>query len=90
MRDAQRSLEQGLRGVSAAFEQLAADLGDARTDAEQAQVFVAFATDQGIGRAFDELGEAQNAYSRAGYRVFDAVPAAPATSDTAPGGAGKP
>jgi len=75
---AHKSLHSGLRGVASSFDQLADDLGEARTDSEKARVFVAFATDQGIGRAFEQLGDAQESYARNDYRVFDSTPVAPA------------
>ncbi len=67
---AQARLERGLRGVAKAFDQLASDLGSASTDSAKAELFVRFARDEKIDRAFDDLVEAQEAYAREGYRVF--------------------
>lgn len=66
----QRKLERGLRGVADAFDDLARDLRAANTDAARAERFVEFATDDGIERSFEDIGAAQEAYAREGYRVF--------------------
>ena len=73
----QRRLERGLRGVADAFEDLAVDLTQAETDEAKAELFVAFATNEQIDRAFEDLAGAQEAYAREGYRVFRAPVAAP-------------
>jgi outer membrane protein assembly factor BamE (lipoprotein component of BamABCDE complex) len=69
-RSAHERLARGLRGVAKAFDRLADDLGDARDDSAQAELFVRFASDQRVDRAFDDLVEAQEAFARSGYRVF--------------------
>lgn len=67
---AQRRLERGLRGVATAFDDLASMLGDARSDAAKAELFVQFATDEDVDAAFDDIVGAQEAYAAEGYRVF--------------------
>ena len=77
-RRAQGRLERGLRGVAAAFDDLADDLVDARSDAAKAELFVQFATDEEVDAAFDDLIASQEAFAAEGYRVFrndDAVEA---------------
>jgi hypothetical protein len=78
---AQRRLERGLRGVATAFDELAATLGDATTDAAKAELFVQFATDEQVDAAFDDLIGAQEAFAAEGYRVFGS--GAPAGDDAA-------
>lgn len=80
-------LERGLRGVAAAFDDLADDLGDATTDAQKATLFVRFARDREIDQAFEDVVGAQEAFAEEGYRVFGTArqrSGAPATK--APGG----
>lgn len=67
---AQARLERGLRGVAAAFDELADDLGSASTDAQKASLFVRFARDPEIDQAFEDVVGAQEAYAQEGYRVF--------------------
>ncbi|MEO6866752.1 MAG: hypothetical protein ABI200_01890 [Gaiellales bacterium] len=69
---AHEQLERGLREVSAAFEQLADDLRGASTSEQQSEVFVAFATNEKIDAAFDDVIAAQTIFKDAGYRVFTA------------------
>ncbi len=69
-RRAQRRLERGLRGVAGAFDELADELVDARTDAAKAELFVQFATDEDVNAAFDDLIASQEAFAAEGYRVF--------------------
>lgn len=73
----QERLERGLRGIAEAFDELAADLRDAETDEQKAEVFVQFATDQQVDAAFDDVVGAQEAYAARGYRVFGAPPERP-------------
>lgn len=68
--DAQARLERGLRGVATAFDELAADLEAAQTDAQKGEVFVNFATDERVDAAFEDLVAAQEAYDANGYRLF--------------------
>lgn len=77
-RAAQRRLERGLRGVAAAFEELAKKLEGASDDAEKADVFVDFATDPKVDAAFDDIIGAQERYAAEGYRVFGARGRGPA------------
>jgi len=67
----ERKLERGLRGVATAFAGLATDLRGAQTDVAKAELFVSFATDADIDRAFEDLSSAQEDYAKVGYRVFD-------------------
>lgn len=76
-RDPQDRLERGLRGVAGAFEQLAEDLAEAETDTQQAELFVAFASDAEVDRAFEDVVGAQEAFAEHGYRVFGAPGDAP-------------
>lgn len=77
----QRRLEHGLRGIAAAFDDLARRLTTADTDAQKAELFVQFATDEKIDSAFNDVIAAQDAYAQAGYRVFGTnAPAKPATA----------
>ena len=77
-RDAQEQLEAGLRGVADAFDQLAEDLADASSDGAHADLFVKFAEDEDVDRAFEDLVAAQEAYDAEGYRVFGTAPTVPA------------
>lgn len=86
---AQARLERGLRGVAAAFDDLAEELGRATTDAQKASLFVRFARDRTVDQAFEDVVGAQEAFAEQGYRVFgtarqrSGAPAkAPADADT--------
>ncbi|MCW2955133.1 MAG: hypothetical protein JWO69_2 [Thermoleophilia bacterium] len=68
----QARLEQGMRGVAAAFEQLADDLRATESDQEKGELFVSFSTDTDVEAAFEDISSAQEAYVEAGYRVFGA------------------
>lgn len=68
--EAQDELEQGLRGVADAFVDLAGELERGGTDAEQAERFVAFATDPDVDEAFEQLVRAQEAFAEHDFRVF--------------------
>jgi hypothetical protein len=69
--------------VARAFDDLARRLRAAKTDADKAELFVKFATDQQVDTAFDDVIGAQEQYARKGYRVFSA-PAAVTNSTPAP------
>ncbi len=73
-RDAQDQLEQGLRGVADALDRLADDLASVSGDGARADLFVKFAEDERVDRAFDDLVAAQEAYDAEGYRVFGTPP----------------
>lgn len=70
----QDRLERGLRGIADAFDELAADLQDAETDQQKAEVFARFTTSQKVDAAFDDVLGAQQAYHAKGYRVFGSTP----------------
>lgn len=80
---AQKRLERGLRGVADAFSDLSDDLRKARTDADKADLFVEFATDERVDKAFDDVIGAQEAYAAHGYRVFGTKRAVKTTADAA-------
>lgn len=79
---AQDRLERGLRGVAAAFDDLATELRSANSDERKADLFVSFATDEKVETAFADLLEAQEAFAREGYRVFGKAPVADGPVDT--------
>lgn len=60
----------GLRGVATALTDLARDLERTEDESERAERLVEFASDDAIERSFDDLAGAQEAYQRAGYRLF--------------------
>ncbi|MCW2961088.1 MAG: hypothetical protein JWM25_1232 [Thermoleophilia bacterium] len=74
----QRRLVRGLRGVAAAFEDLATDLRKVQTDEQKAELFVKFATDPDVTTAFEDVSASQAAYVEAGYRVFGKAAPRPA------------
>lgn len=67
---AQKMFVRGLRGVATALTGLSRHLAKSPDAATQAERFVEFATDDSIQRSFDDLENAQDAYARAGFRVF--------------------
>jgi hypothetical protein len=76
--------------VATALVDLAHDLDTSSDDAAQAERFVEFATDDSIQKSFEELENAQDAFARAGFRLFEdpsaAVPPRVATTtSSAPG-----
>lgn len=70
-RTAQATFVRGLRKVATALVDLARDLDAAPDEADQAERFVEFATDESIEKSFDDLEDAQDAFARAGFRVFE-------------------
>lgn len=82
--DAQRRFVRGLRGASAAYADLARELAAADTDAERADVFVSFATDDSIDSAFTDMSGAQETLAAAGFRLFRAPQVLPARAKTLP------
>jgi hypothetical protein len=64
---AHHHLEQGYQLLGTAFARHADDLAKAKTDADRAQVFVAFADDKDVRKAFSDLTAAQHEFRAAGY-----------------------
>lgn len=79
---AQEQLVDGLSGVAKAFDDLADDLDDDLDDDARAELFVSFASDTRIDRAFTDISEAQAKFATAGFQVFGkgGAPAAVATT----------
>lgn len=78
--DAHDRMIKGLKEMSDAFERLADNFGEARTDAQRTQAFLTWTRDPRAQRAFDDLTIARRAFQKAGYDLFPPQTAATTTS----------